>query len=269
MHSPFIDLRQGLPFWARLESCIEFLAPLAELTTKLQDEQLTIPRFNEYWTIAELDLKAAIDKSGWTAAKPLLELLSSRREKINENPLVIAGIYLDPRMRKSLGPEQTRIARDVVEAVYHRLCSQNLQDELQPSRTDTGDGNSGNEPPSKFGKLFNTLNPIKEASTQTQCVIKTLLDRYQRDNFEEKITHLTDPSAYWFKRTKDIDETISTLSQAALTIITCPLTEVTSERLFSLLRFVQNDLRCNLKEDIIDDTLLCKWNAGRMDFVFT
>jgi hypothetical protein len=71
---------------------------------------------------------------------------------------------------------------------------------------------------------------------------------------------LFDPTAFWLEQMKNIDPIHSSLASTALKLVTCPLTEVTSERIFSLLGFVVNKLRTSLRDDLVEDLLFCKWN---------
>jgi hypothetical protein len=57
--------------------------------------------------------------SDWSPAKKLKELLNARREKIGENPIIHAGIYLDPRFRSySLNGMSQNSAKQVIRAIF-------------------------------------------------------------------------------------------------------------------------------------------------------
>jgi hypothetical protein len=115
------DVRQPEIFWDNLEKTAKILAPLADLTTKLQNEQLTIPKFNEFWIEARLELDSFIEPNKSYPLPRLIELLNERRQIIDANPLVIAGIYLDPRTRKSLTNSQQNTSKQLISAVFNRL----------------------------------------------------------------------------------------------------------------------------------------------------
>lgn len=263
-HTELKGLRQDETFWKNLGFCKTLLEPLAELTNKLQDEQLTIPRFNEFWLTAELELADLIESMNWSPSTKLLELLKARRGKINENVLVLAGIYLDPRVRPSLTSIQACKAKEVIEAMFTRLVGHTSEETVM--RPGTSSDTTDDEPPNKFGRFVGTLNAPRQRlmGSQSQASLNSRLLEYERDNFDQTVCDTTDPTKFWLAQRNHSDKITKTLSQVALKIITCPLTEVTSERMFSLLGFIVNKLRCNLKEDIIEDILFCKWNANAL-----
>lgn len=100
--------------------------------------------------------------------------------------------------------------------------------------------------------------------SQSQASLNSRLLKYERDNFDQTVCDTTDPTKFWLPQRNHSDAITKTLSQVALKIITCPLTKVTSKRMFSLLGFIVNKLLCSLKEDIIEDILFCKWKANAL-----
>lgn len=171
--------------------------------------------------------------------------MRGRRQKIDSNPLVLAGVYLEACCIRFTGENQAVPNPDVSVSV-----------------PDVG------EPPSKIGRLVGSLYDSQGTSSSSQGKnnLHAQLDRYESDNFGVSITYKTDPTEFWLNRTNDTEPTIRNVATTVLKIITCPLTEVTSERLFSLLNFVVNKLRCQLKDDITEDILFCKWNQNRFFF---
>lgn len=195
-----------------------------------------------------------------------MDLLKFRRDQIDENVLVLAGIYLDPRVHKSLTNDQKIAAKEVVENIFSRIdelvvVDQSSASVLSQLGTASEASSSDGEPPTKFGRFVKSLNPSESPMSQTSHSVTTALIQYERTHFGEEINYMTDPTIFWLKLTKNRDTAIKTLAETALKIITCPLTEVTSERLFSMLNFVFNDLRCSMKNDLVEDILFCKWNS--------
>lgn len=68
----------------------------------------------------------------------------------------------------------------------------------------------------------------------------------------------TNPIAFW----KVNSAQFPLLYSIALDIICVPVTEVTSERLFSFLNIVFNKLRAKLDPGIVDDILFLRWNKA-------
>lgn len=103
IYRSILGLKLPPRFWATLKKVSEVLKPLAILTTQLQDQSLTIPHFHQIWLLAVNQIKKAIYKhNNWSDGKYLLALIEARRAKIYENPIIRAGVYLDPRFRVSL-----------------------------------------------------------------------------------------------------------------------------------------------------------------------
>jgi hAT family C-terminal dimerisation region len=250
------ELREFKPnseFWNRLTHIRDLLKPLAILTTALQSETLTIPKFNEYWKTAELDVPAI----NFNPGAELLKLIGARRDKINENPIVLTGMYLDPRIKKSLSSPQKETAQETLMAFLKRfsISEQNV-DASQTCEASV-------EPPNRFGKLVGSLNARQGIVNAGHNSLQTQLESYDHDCFGENVDYTCDPTEFWLKKLESSDLNVQNIATAALKITTCPLTEVTSERLFSLLGFVYNKLRCSLKDDIIEDILFCKWNSNQ------
>lgn len=110
-----------------------------------------------------------------------------------------------------------------------------------------------------FSKLF-----LYSASGEDRKSIAFQIQQYKLGDFGGEVNHTTDPTEFWLKRAKDENDSLHELALVALTIITCPVTEVTAERLFSLLGFVFNHLRTCLKMEILDDILFCLWNKNKL-----
>lgn len=238
------------------------LEPLSVLTKQLQDEQLTIPGFNEGWVKADLALERVIKDLKWKMAEKLLELVRGRRLKIDENPIIMAGIFLDPRMWRSLTVEKRNTAKQVIGAV----CSVSGDDDDNTDEADTNTSRDG-EPSAEldnWGMLVGSLaSPIEQSQLTPEGnpnSIEYQLRQYEFGHYNEPVTHTTDPTEFWLKRAKNITDPLHSLAVVALSIITCPVTEVTAERLFSLLGYVYNNLRTCLKMDILEDILFCMWN---------
>ena len=73
---------------------------------------------------------------------------------------------------------------------------------------------------------------------------------------EFTVSPKTDPTTFW----KIHGAKLPQLSSIALDIISVPVTEVTSERLFSHLNIVFNKLRAKLDTDVLNDILFLRWN---------
>lgn len=171
---------------------------MAILTSKLQHEQLTIPKFNEYWIEAKLELETFIDSSISFLVQRLLALLNEHRVKIDSNPLVTAGIFLDPRMRKSLTEIQQSSAKELITAVFNRIKGE----ESSPSNIGT---TSKEEPPTKFRRFVESLNSQQVVPTESQKSLDSVFNSYDFGNFGQQVSHTTDPTLFWLDQVKRPD----------------------------------------------------------------
>jgi hypothetical protein len=235
------------------------MKPLSILTQQLQSEQLTIPKFKEYWTIAELKLRKEIEESSWGPAKKLIEFLNVRKTTIFGNPIVLAGMYLDPRFQRSLTDIEAAKAKNVIRSVYVKVSGSTESDEVdmetQPEIdndeiTDTG-----------FATLIGSfVGSQTETDSTRRDSITEFFSEYEASIKTRTVTHKTDAIDFWQSHLKNPTSKLQKFSGIALDLICVPVTEVTAERLFSMLNFVYSKLRERLDSSIVEDILLCRWN---------
>lgn len=101
---------------------LKILEPLNILTKQLQGEKLTIPDFHKNWLCAELSLTAIINETQSKQAMSIKQLMKGRKAKIYENPLIIAGVYLDPRFRLSLSESEQLAAKKVIRSIFSKMA---------------------------------------------------------------------------------------------------------------------------------------------------
>lgn len=191
-----------------------------------------------------------------------------------QEPKIMAGIYLDPRLLQQLSNENQSKGKDIVEAIQFKdpddedlIMVPNESRNGGSSSTATTSTSDGAQPPSKWEKLigsYNVAQPPTQSVRESRMTIRQQMLHYEAGSYNEAITHATNPTNFWNKRAMNDDDPLHELAVVALSIITCPVTEVTAERLFSLLGFVFNHLRTCLKIYAIDDILFCMWNKGRL-----
>lgn len=239
-------------FWATLMKFNKLVEPFSILTAQLQSEQLTIPDFNKFWITAML---SPTINSDWPPAKKLKELVNARKEKIDENPIIQAGIYLDPRFRSiSLSGMKQSAAKQVIRAIFFG----NLQ-AVEPAQFVENDSDEELDP---LQVLLSSHFSSQQSSSAHQP-LQQLDDQfrvYEDFNFEKRTIGKLDVTTFWREQAQSPAAPLSKLASVALDIICVPVTEVTAERLFSHLNFTFNKHRSSLKSEIIEDVLFCRWN---------
>jgi hAT family C-terminal dimerisation region len=250
-------LRVSDEFWTTLNKFNKLVEPFSILTKRLQDEQLTIPDFNEFWMTAMLSSEVI---SGWDPAQKLKSLLNGRREKIGENPIIQAGIYLDPRFRSiSLSGISQNSAKQVIRAIFMKNAEHN-ESSFQVEENETSE----------------ILNPVQalisshfssqdSAASMPLQEIDSQLKLYEEFKFDKASIGKLDVVSFWREQFHSASAPLNKLATVALDIICVPVTEVTAERLFSNLSFVFNKHRSSLKSEIIEDILFCRWNQKSLN----
>lgn len=231
--------------------------PFSVLTSQLQNEQLTIPDFNKYWTAAML--KPAVN-SNWPAAKKLKALVIERKEKIYSNPIIQAGIYLDPRFRTlSLDLNQRENAKQVISSIFIRTTDQKLENSPEKPKDD-------NSLEDELEALLNSHHNTQATAAASQP-LKNFYDQlraYEDYSFGNLALGKLDVSKFWQEHAENQVSSLHVLAKIAVDLISVPVTEVTAERLFSHLNFIFGKHRASLKTDVVEDILFCRWNDGKL-----
>ena len=93
----YSDIKKSLNLsdnaWDRIDECILALKPAKIATLTMQKEQLLPGDFYGCWLRCKLELKNLDSK----IAKTLLKNMEVREQKLFNNDLFLAGLYLDPR----------------------------------------------------------------------------------------------------------------------------------------------------------------------------
>ena len=71
----------------------------------------------------------------------------------------------------------------------------------------------------------------------------------------ERVNHKEDIYKFWAGHSN------TELSSLCLTVLSLPVTQVSVERTFSGLKYIVNDLRFKMKEDIIDSIMVLRTNV--------
>lgn len=166
----FVGITIHPSFWKILVKFNKVLQPLSLLTKQLQDEQLTIPKFNEVCLKSDQTFERTVIDLKWKLGETLRQLLRERRSKIDDN-------WRRPWCRwGAAGGAGGRFGRK----------------KLQRS-----------EPADNFGSLVGSLtepsNTNMGQATQTadKNSIKYQLQQYEQGHYNEVNKHLTNPVESW------------------------------------------------------------------------
>lgn len=191
----------------------------------------------------------------------LKAFVDDRKAKILSNPIIQAGIYLDPRFRTlTLDKAQQENGKQVIRSLFIGTFNQieieeptgtssealEIEDELEASLF--SHHNSETTPSMSY--------PLAEIDEQ--------LRSYEDLKFDNQPLSKLDVGNFWLKNSQNSSSNLNKLAIIALDITSVPVTEVTAERLFSSLNFVFNKHRAALTGDIVEDILFCRWNLDRL-----
>lgn len=199
-------------FWTNLRDFNNLLEPFSVLTSRLQNEQLTIPEFNEYWVTAML---SPMIKSNWKFAEKLKDLVKARRDKIDENPIIQAGIYLDPRFRNiSLNGIAQNTAKQTIRAIYlsHFGDSETpqIQDDFMDSETELDPLEA------LISSQFSSQISALQSNSQPHNLLDDQFVFYETFIFEKKSITKLNVRAFWVEHSQNPASTLHKLSKIAL-----------------------------------------------------
>ena len=103
----FKGLRISEQRWGKLKEMCNVLKPVAELTSRLQHEQLDVTQFVAFWKKAMF----AVEMQGSTKAIELRKCVELREKSIFRNRLIQSAIYLDKRFCFTLKSEEAITAK--------------------------------------------------------------------------------------------------------------------------------------------------------------
>lgn len=185
----------------------------------------------------------------------LLGNLNKRFNSISDNRLVLSSVYLDPRFQLLLDEDEKTVAKDHLTKLYMYYFHGNTIETLNTIETTT----------KKYGALESLLRVREKeiqsgTSTTAQASACTTIhqkivefDGVKRLNIQENVL------MFWEQN----KNTYPILYQLSGIVLSVPGTEVTTERNFSILKFVLNRLRTSLSDDELEKILFSKLNKEK------
>jgi K+/H+ antiporter YhaU regulatory subunit KhtT len=240
--------------WAQIEKIVTVLEPVAKLTTQLQSQDLLVPDFAYFW----FAMKRKLEENPLNETKLLLRHIQEREKIIFQNPIVLAGWFLDKNLNVLMNDDQKFEAKKMIRQIMHKFNKLNstyvqddendaCEDEMSLSEEESFEKYLRNQ--GKQHKSQDSADSSKPTSTNLEAELLAFAG-------------LAIPR----KRPNQIDwwtfqnSSFPILSKIALTVITAPLTEVSVERLFSHLKIILNKYRSRLNGSLIEDILFLRLN---------
>lgn len=284
--------------WKRLHELVKILKPTEEFTRKLQYQNMTVPDCVHYWLTMKTSLDE-IEKESTSPrmVRTLLKYINQREKKVFGNSFAQAGFYLGGQLQFSLDKQQSDKAKQVIQMIALKRFdianpglaiqdeeSDNSESQSAQSLNETQDGDEAEvlQPPQpKLTPLQMIILKAKEARMKVQSeqqlekeVEVTKVDPKQaRKDYvaqlhqqfriyeeemlaKEELQVKPDSIKYW----KENVWKFPILAPTALDLISCPMTEVSVERLFSHLAYILSPLRSCLSADILQDIIFLRVN---------
>jgi hypothetical protein len=101
-HKDYTELKIASRDWEKITKLVEVLRSVANLTSTLQAEDLTVPDFVYHWYAMKMKLQGMEDSS---YSKKLLKCIEEREKFIFQNKIVLAGWYLDKNLNVLMEPQ--------------------------------------------------------------------------------------------------------------------------------------------------------------------
>lgn len=249
-------------YWKKVKNLHEILSYPAELTKRLQAEDLQISEFIYFW-ISMMYKLTALEGTNLFAS-PLLKCLRTREKAIFENDVIIAGWYLDKSLSLlvEFRSDESKIetAKNIIKLVdskrRHLAGLEEVDDEIIVEQMDVEPVNEVSSNPldallENLGKSSN--NPLKTQSQTRKSSLDKDIEIYEKTSAPptRKCT------IEWWTENLNV---FPVLGPIALAILCAPITEVSVERLFSHLNLILTKNRSQMKDSLIDDIVFLRLN---------
>lgn len=279
--------------WRIYHALVQMLKPTQVMTSRLQAQDLNVPDAIQFW----MEMKTSLSEIKAVSEFPrmvskLIKHIENREVKVLGNMIAQAGCYLGRQMQFHLSPDATSKAKEVVRMVAMKrwdISHPVIEVPVSSPVVVAVGSNANSSSPSQASQHSDesvslpTLTPIQLAIEKAKELKKKLLlepkanpvstpqerrtEHLEELNkemeiYEDEMMNETEPQEmpealkYW----KSSKSKFPILAAAALDIISCPMTEVSVERLFSHLNLILSPRRTCLKGDILQDVLFLRVN---------
>lgn len=241
--------------WELVDALFLGLAPVKELTTRLQAVQYTLADLHYDLVICESELEDNIEDP--FVANLLTNLRRRKKMLFNEDNLpALAAVYLDPRANNRYKDHFTREEKKKV-VEYLLQIQRRIQclksDDIPTTLIDL----DASPPPSsekrheRFERLYADNLPGVARKGHD------LAYRLQQLTFQEKPTYPFSIAGHW----KAVLQTDPEMAELANVILSAPATQVSVERAFSVLTLILSKSRTCLKDQNLQNLIFAKLNV--------
>lgn len=238
--------------WQEMKEIFNALKPAAILMKRLQNQHISLSDIYAFWTETQLSLEEQqyerADES-CVFLDSLLKHLQLRFTRISNIPMVLAGLYLDPRYQLLLSEQNKEHAINVLVKLHLTNCNGT---HLVPQSAQTSAPNL-----SSLEKFLRT----EESNTAIGIVQPDLSGNIRKklidfDNIQRQPTTSSLLSFWEDKKKFDFD-----LYLLAQIVHAVPGTETKIERNFSHLKFILTRLRNRLTDCELEKILVIRLNT--------
>lgn len=180
------------------------------------------------------------------------EALDLRKNLLFDHPMMLCAVYLDPRIRFFLGPNEIQIAKMKLYELYERM--ETLKEE---------NCNESNKsvPIDSFEEFVKSQvhEPEDELTKLDRCAFLLLLESFE--TMFPSISHRRNIHEFWETEKNNFP----VIYELAAIINAVPPTQTSVERAFSTLGFVFDCRRTRISEEILEHILTIKLNHNLFD----
>jgi hypothetical protein len=239
---------------------VDSLQPAREATAKFQERNLTAGSFFGEWQVM-IDRTRQVDSS---LAVNLVKCFEARQASIIKDPAFLASVYMDLRYQRLLSSEMKATAVDHLVKLWKRqvMLRELSQPPVSPTRSGRGAARSPepvtgvNEPdPDPLEDLLRKRDAEHAGDQVILSSEATLRADLVRLETQMRLPSTADLFAFWSRHPSP------ELRELAEVACALPVTQVSVERTFSGLRYVLNDMRMNLSDDVIDAIMVLRSNT--------
>lgn len=243
--------------WENLKEICDVLKPIAELSSRLQNEQLDVTQFVGFWKLAMFK----IEQQGSNKAIELKKCVEAREKPILDNRLIQTAIYLDKRFSFTLKPEEVKNAKTFIEQMLkkRKILAGEIENEAEKLKVKSTEKNR-NSDMNQFDAFLSKLAHNKSAVRSSQpATVEKSIKGLKIELIAYDLIHRLPADTQimsWWKNYKQLP----LLKEVALDVISAPVTEVSVQRLFSHLNFILNAHRTTEHAELLEDILFLRMN---------
>ncbi|XP_064115089.1 uncharacterized protein LOC135221196 [Macrobrachium nipponense] len=246
--------------WEKISDITEALKPLRETTCALQMKNLTAGEFLAQW----VKCKVVLERSTAVTAPLLLQAMEKRQDSLLRNPAFLSAVYLDRRYNVLLTEEQKELSQIHLLGLWKKIktisSTSSMSSVSMLAKDDSfTSGDSDGEGDSALGSvdIVEQLLRVSDVSRATDTASKEseVAEHIKMFAKASRISKNECIFQWWHYQQE------SALKNLAEVAVALPVTQASVERTFSGLRYILNDLRLGLKEDIVDAVMLLRCNT--------